>query len=42
LLKAGNCKMLIVDAAMRQLVHIIYGVLKTRTPFNENLSGATA
>lgn len=42
LLKAGKCKMLIVGAAMRKLVHIIYGVLKTRTPFNENLSGATA
>lgn len=42
LLKAGKCKMLIVGAAMRKLVHIIYGVLKTRTPFNENLSGAIA
>ena len=42
LLKAGKCKMLIVGAAMRKLVHIIYGVLKTRTPFNENLSRATA
>ena len=42
LLKAGKCKMLIVGAAMRKLVHIIYGVLKNRTPFNENLSRATA
>lgn len=42
LLKAGKCKMLIVGAAMRKLVHIIYGVLKTRTPFNGNLSEATA
>jgi len=42
LLKAGKCKMLIVGAAMRKLVHIIYGVLKTRTPFDENLSAATA
>lgn len=30
---AGKCKMLIVGAAMRKLIHIIYGVLKTRTPF---------
>lgn len=42
LLKAGKCKMLIVGAAMRKLVHIIYGVLKTRTPFDENLSAVTA
>jgi len=28
LLKAGKPKMLIVGAAMRQLTHIIYGVLK--------------
>ena len=42
LLKAGKCKMLIVGAAMRKLVHIIYGVLKTRTPFNANLSAATS
>ena len=42
LLKAGKCKMLIVGAAMRKLVHTIYGVLKSRTPFDENLSAATA
>jgi transposase len=42
LLKAGKCKMLIVGAAMRKLVHIIYGVLKNKTPFNENLSAAIA
>lgn len=42
LLKAGKCKMLIVGAAMRKLVHIIYGVLKSRTPYDENLSAATA
>tara|TARA_R110002073_G_C9371927_1_gene572264 strand:+ start:187 stop:1170 length:984 start_codon:yes stop_codon:yes gene_type:complete len=42
LLRAGKCKMLIVGAAMRKLVHIIYGVLKSRTPFDENLSAVTA
>jgi transposase len=42
LLGAGKCKMLIVGAAMRKLIHIIYGVLKTRTPFDRNLSAATA
>lgn len=42
LLKAGKPKMLIVGAAMRKLVHIIYGVLKNRTPFNENLGAAIA
>ncbi len=42
LLKAGKCKMLIVGAAMRKLVHIIYGVLKSKTPFNENLGSAAA
>lgn len=41
LLTAGKCKMLIVGAAMRKLIHIIYGVLKSRTPFNKNLSAVT-
>ena len=31
---AGKNKMAIVGAAMRKLIHVIYGVLKTRTPFN--------
>lgn len=31
--EAGKCKMVIIGAAMRKLVHIIYGVLKNRTPF---------
>lgn len=31
---AGKTKMAIVGAAMRKLIHVIYGVLKTRTPFN--------
>jgi transposase len=31
---AGKAKMLIIGAAMRKLVHIIYGVLKNRKPFD--------
>lgn len=30
----GKSKMTIVGAAMRKLVHIIYGVLKSGVPFN--------
>jgi len=41
-LKVVKCKVLVVGAAMRKLVHIICGVLKSRTPFDENLSTATA
>ena len=33
---AGKAKMVIVGAAMRKLVHIIYGVLKNGMPFNAN------
>jgi len=33
-LKAGKSKMLIVVAAMRKLIHIIYGVLKNKRPFD--------
>jgi len=32
----------VVGAAMRKLIHIIYGVLKTRTPFNQNLGAITS
>ena len=35
---AGKPKMLIVIAAMRKLLHIIYGVLKTRTYFNAGIT----
>ena len=35
---AGKPKMLIVGAAMRKLVHLIYGVLKNGEPFNENFA----
>ena len=34
---AGKSKMVIVIASMRKLLHIIYGVLKHKTPFNENI-----
>jgi len=34
--KAGKPKMLIIGAAMRKLLHIIYGVLKTGKPFDAN------
>jgi len=33
---AGKFKMTIIFAAMRKLVHIIYGVLKNNLPFNAN------
>jgi transposase len=36
--QAGKPKMAIVGAAMRKLVHIIYGVLKSGTPFNPKLT----
>lgn len=32
--KAGKPKMVIIGAAMRKLIHIIYGVLKNRVPFS--------
>ncbi|KJV97827.1 transposase IS116/IS110/IS902 family protein, partial [Orientia tsutsugamushi str. Sido] len=34
----GKPKMLILIAAMRKLLHIIYGVLKHNSPFNPNVS----
>jgi transposase len=34
---AGKAKMVIVIAAMRKLLHIIYGVLKNEAPFNANI-----
>lgn len=36
LVKAGKSKMAIVGAAMRKLVHIIFGVLKNNQPFDAN------
>lgn len=38
LTQAGKSKMTIVGAAMRKLVHIIYGVLKNGVPFDENFA----
>lgn len=35
---AGKPKMLIVGAAMRKLVHLIYGVLKSGVPFDEKFA----
>lgn len=35
--KSGKPPMVIVCAAMRKLIHIIYGVLKSGKPFNANL-----
>ena len=35
---AGKSKMAIVGAAMRKLIHVIYGVLKTKTPFNPKVA----
>ncbi|MBS0351413.1 MAG: IS110 family transposase [Proteobacteria bacterium] len=37
LVKRGKPKKLAVCAAMRKLLHIIYGVLKSGQPFNANL-----
>ena len=34
---AGKPKMIVIIAAMRKLLHIIYGVLKNKTPFNANI-----
>ena len=39
--KAGKRKMVIVIAAMRKLIHIIYGVLKNNKLFNENIEVET-
>lgn len=33
----GKSKMVIIGAAMRKLIHVIFGVLKNNTPFIENL-----
>ena len=32
--KAGKSNMLIIEAVMRKLLHIIYGVLKSGKPFD--------
>jgi len=33
----GKPKMVTIIAAMRKLIHIIYGVLKTKSLFNKNI-----
>lgn len=38
--QSGKPNMLIIGAAMRKLVHIIYGVLKSRKPFDATLAMA--
>ena len=38
LTEAGKPKMLIVGAAMRKLIHIIYGVLKHGKPFDSDFA----
>lgn len=38
LLKRGLAKMAAVGAAMRKLLHIAFGVLKNRTPFDPNIA----
>jgi transposase len=38
LLKAGKCKMVAICAAMRKLVHIIYGVLKSNRSFDASIA----
>jgi len=34
----GKCKMVIVTAAMRRLVHLAFGVLKTQRPFDPSIA----
>jgi transposase len=38
----GKCKMSIIGAAMRKLIHLAYGVLKTGKPFDPNWTKKTA
>jgi hypothetical protein len=37
----GKCKMVVLGAVMRKLLHLAYGVLKTRKPFDENHATAS-
>lgn len=34
----GKLKMVIIGAAMRKLIHIVYGVLKNNMPFDKNIA----
>lgn len=38
LTEKGKPKMVIIGAAMRKLIHMIYGVLKNNTPFDEKMA----
>ncbi len=38
----GKCKLLIIGAAMRKLLHLVYGVLKSGKPFDPNFAAAQA
>jgi transposase len=42
LLAAGKSPMAVVGAAMRKLIHIVYGVLKTGKPFDPNYQPSLA
>jgi transposase len=42
LLLAGKTKMVVIAAAMRKLLHIVYGVLTSKTPFDPNFSPSRA
>lgn len=37
----GKCKMVVLGAVMRKLLHLAFGVLKTRKPFDENHATAS-
>jgi transposase len=37
----GKPKMLIIGAAMRKLLHLAYGVLKSEQPFDPNFAAST-
>ena len=39
---SGKTKMQVIGAAMRKLIHIVYGVLKNNTPFNPDYSAEMA
>ncbi len=39
---AGKNNMVIIGAIMRKLLHLVYGILKSRTPFNPNFDTASA
>jgi len=41
LLARGKCKMAALGAAMRKLVHLCFGVIKTRTPYQADYASST-